>query len=237
MSSGGDLSASITVPPSSMRPVGAYAAAANFSTPSILRPPGGIKLNAGLGGAPVSTSFTTPTSAISIMFQQNQSENAGTGTESDVLDNLGQMQSYVDSLAQLQTLASTGGLDSVLVETIANAAMQAVEANNAAQQQASNNQQVPHREATTVQPPSAIEGEAIIHQEINAIAQEAIAPNQETTTIVQAAGGIAQEADTIAQEAADVAQEPSIVVQETATVITQDNIPEQCVDTSNVSTC
>ena len=110
-----------------MRPVGAYVSAASSFANPLLRT--GIKSTVGS----TQSSFTAPTSSIGIIFQQNPSENTGPGTETDgitTLSDISQMQSYVDSLAQLQTLASAGALDSVLVETIANAAMQVVEASN-----------------------------------------------------------------------------------------------------------
>ena len=109
-----------------MRPVGAYAAAAQSFVSPLMRQQ--AKTGISMGTTPVTSSFVTPTSTpIGIIFQQNTSE--GGGADNDVMATLGditQIQSYADSLAHLQSLASSGALDSVLVETIANAAMQAV---------------------------------------------------------------------------------------------------------------
>lgn len=111
---------------SQMRPVSAYVSAASSFTNPLLR--AGIKSSV---GSAQSSFNTPPTSGIGIIFQQTPGEGpAGDGEGITTLTDISQMQSYVDSLAQLQTLASAGALDSVLVETIANAAMQVVEASN-----------------------------------------------------------------------------------------------------------
>lgn len=132
-SSGSELSPALGATPSPMRPVGAYAAAAqSFVSPTMRQPT--TKAGIAMGTNPVTSSFATPTSnPIEIIFQRPPT--LGGGADNDVMASLGditQIQSYADSLAHLQSLASSGALDSVLVETIANAAMQAV-ASGAAQ--------------------------------------------------------------------------------------------------------
>lgn len=132
-SSGSELSPALGATPSPMRPVGAYAAAAqSFVSPTMRQPT--TKAGIAMGTNPVTSSFATPTSnPIEIIFQRPPT--LGGAADNDVMASLGditQIQSYADSLAHLQSLASSGALDSVLVETIANAAMQAV-ASGAAQ--------------------------------------------------------------------------------------------------------
>ena len=179
-----------------MRPVGAYAAAAqNFVSPLMRQP---AKTGISMTTTPVTSSFVTPTSTpIGIIFQQNANE--GSGADNDVMAALGdltQIQSYADSLAHLQSLASSGALDSVLVETIANAAMQAVASSAAQVAKAEGNPPgVPVADtATETNPP-----------EVAAEPEPSVQPDEKADTAKTAAG----EADVSATEATnpDVAME------------------------------
>lgn len=186
-----------------MRPVGAYAAAAQSFASPLMRQ--SAKTGISIGTTPVTSSFVTPTSTpIGIIFQQNTSE--GGGADNDVMATLGditQIQSYADSLAHLQSLASSGALDSVLVETIANAAMQAVASSAQVVKTEANPPEVPVEDTVAeANPPEVVaEPQPSIQPEESADTTQTVVGETEGSAIEANNPDVAMETGTLSAEA------------------------------------